>query len=89
MLRRMLRSRSTYTRQSGKKATQPLKQQVQPTIHSPPFEPPSSASSTANGSHVSSLPPLVLPAVSAPAHSASSRSAGCTSVPSYLERGCR
>ena len=54
------------------------------TAHSSPGAPWSSASSTANGSRVSPSPPpdAMTPAV----HSASSRSAGCTCVPSCVER---
>jgi hypothetical protein len=53
------------------------------TAHSTPREPWSSASSTANGKRV---PPPPLEAMAALVHSASSRSAGCTCVPSCVER---
>eukprot|EP00966_Prymnesium_polylepis_P144041 3325733-Prymnesium_polylepis.2 len=50
-----------------------------------PCVPSRSASSKANGRRVSRLP-ASLGEVSAPTHNASSRSAGCTSVPCCVER---
>ena len=57
------------------------------TAHSARAAPCSCASSTANGKRVSPAPTMPLPAlIAALVHSASSRSAGCTCVPSCVAR---
>eukprot|EP00966_Prymnesium_polylepis_P185900 4309148-Prymnesium_polylepis.1 len=61
-------------------------QRAQLTTHSSPVPPCSLASSTANGSHIAPSSPLL--DVSASTHSASSKSAGCTTAPSRMKRTC-